>query len=167
MKKLLPLFFMALFLLSGDAYAMEAESADGIPTSEAACVNEIISGIRQKKPGQNTHPKYIIPINANDIERNKRLLRRWKELDNKAAAPGISHQERVFIHYVDVQKFHPWLQIESQTLNLEGKCTCFVATLTPEQVVELWSTNEVDEEKIPNKNWREDLKEVKAILGLN
>ncbi len=165
MKRLLPLFFATAFFVDVAVYAMEN---DFHPPSEAVCVNEILSGIQQKEPKQLRLP--ITFINEKGITERKQLLRQWRNLDKSLHAKGlaISLRSSVAIQYVDVHPIPKGIKMESRSKDItSGKCVYFVAELTPEKVVEIWSNHEVDEEKIPNKNWKQDLEEVKEILDLN
>ncbi len=166
MKKLLALVLSIVLLAGVNVYAMDTNPDDNDkPSSEAACVNEIISGIKAPEPKQNIHTNFITPINANDIQQRKKLLRSLSEANKKTAAAGIclSDEDRVVIYYVNVPDDYEPSEIKS----FADKCVTFQAKLTIEQVVDIWSTYEVDEEKIPNKKWKQDLEEVKEILDLN
>ena len=160
MKKLLVCSVVSLICVpTMEIWAMESDFS---PPFEAVCANEIVSGIQQKSGG-NVHPNFITRIDADGIAQRKKLLRVWRKSDKNLH--DIDRKSVVTIYYVDVSEIPEG--IEMMYRGSKGRCNVFTAKLTPEQVVMLWETFKVDKKMIPNKNWKQDLEDVKGILGLS
>ena len=165
MKKILALVLSVVLLASVNAYAMNTESFENdIPISEAVLANEIISGIRQK---DNREP--IIMLSEDGINFRKNLLGdRIKVRKNAKATSEVIMYGGIYIptqkiDELEIKEGLTWVE----TFNRRSYSNYLAITITPEQVVHLWKVSTVDEEKIPNKNWKQDLEEVKEILGLS